>query len=161
MQPLPAAPVVKAMKLANLPDPLPKRPAGAPLADSGCLPDYPDIAIKLSDKLTLWGVCNGIGAYNQDYRYWIVGDGKPRLAHFNIPGLKPDVDPGTATNLNLADDGVTLNSLAKGRGLGDCGTSADWVWDGQTFKLISYRELDVCSGVTIDDWPVLFTATKG
>ncbi|MEK1890597.1 MAG: DUF1176 domain-containing protein [Phyllobacterium sp.] len=160
--PLPVASVVRAVKLTEIPDPLPKRPEGVkePPADSGCTSDFPDMAIKLSNKLTLWGVCNATGAYNIDYTYWIVGEGKPRLARFNIPGLKTDFYPGTATNLSLADDSVTLNSFAKGRGLGDCGTSADWVWDGEGLRLARYSELDACSGVVSDDWPVLFQAKK-
>jgi hypothetical protein len=40
----------------------------------------------------------------------------------------------------------TLDSYAKGRGLGDCGTLASWVWDGKMFRLSSYQALTVCLG---------------
>ena len=39
-----------------------------------------------------------------------------------------------------------LTSFAKGRGLGDCGTFADYAWDGQRFRLVERREMDECRG---------------
>jgi hypothetical protein len=48
--------------------------------------------------------------------------------------IEPDWDPATAT----------LNSHAKGRGLGDCGTDQSWVWDGARFRMTQYKALDAC-----------------
>lgn len=39
-----------------------------------------------------------------------------------------------------------LSSLAKGRGIGDCGASEDYVWDGERFRLIESRAMHVCRG---------------
>ena len=43
-------------------------------------------------------------------------------------------------------DGGILGSFAKGRGLGDCGTMASYVWDGQRFRLTERSEMDECRG---------------
>ena len=159
------APEFKAVALTNLADPLPKRPDGieASPTDSGCeIADYPDSAVRLSEELTLWGVCNQVGAYNIEYAYWIVGNGEPVRASFDLPGRKPDTDtaPGVMTNLGLMQDGVTLSAIFKGEGIGDCGEQSDWVWDGAQFRLIRLTQLDQCRGVPSDDWPVLYRATK-
>jgi hypothetical protein len=39
-----------------------------------------------------------------------------------------------------------LSSLAKGRGIGDCGASENYVWDGGEFRLIESRAMHVCRG---------------
>ena len=52
-----------------------------------------------------------------------------------------------------------LGSFAKGRGLGDCGDEAQWIWDGRAFQILSMRVMPVCRGVPGDDWPVLYQAT--
>lgn len=51
---------------------------------------------------------------------------------------EPDFEPATGT----------LSTFAKGRGLGDCGLTARWIWDGDTFKLSALRPqwpVDFCS----------------
>ena len=159
------APGFKAVALSTLADPLPARPEGiaASPADSGCeIADYPDQAIRLSAELTLWGVCNQVGAYNIDFAYWIVGKEKPARANFDMPGRKPDADTGAGvmTNFALLEDGFTLSAIFKGEGIGDCGEQSDWVWDGAQFRLIRLAQLDQCRGVPSDDWPVLYEATK-
>ena len=49
-----------------------------------------------------------------------------------------------------------LMSYAKGRGLGDCGSSQSYVWDGSTFRLIEMRMMNQCRGAW--DWIPLWRA---
>ena len=49
---------------------------------------------------------------------------------------------------------ATLSYSNKGRGVGDCGDSATWRFDGNNFVLASYSSLNRCGGVLPDDWPV-------
>jgi hypothetical protein len=51
----------------------------------------------------------------------------------------------------------SLSSFARGRPLGDCGTSETYVWDGTMFRLIQARAMPVCRGAW--EWPVLWSAT--
>jgi hypothetical protein len=50
----------------------------------------------------------------------------------------------------------TLSSVAKGRGLGDCGQAESYIWDGAQFRLISAFGLDQCRGGL--DWLTLWQA---
>lgn len=43
-----------------------------------------------------------------------------------------------------------LSAFAKGRGLGDCGHSAEYIWDGKQFRLIRAQEMPQCQGSM--DW---------
>ena len=59
-------------------------------------------------------------------------------------------DPGTGT----------LSVHAKGRGLGDCGMSASWIWDGKAFRLSEMSLQQACGGVAPGDWPTLFRSSR-
>lgn len=70
------------------------------------------------------------------------------IAHFDFaPGFtgEPGKPPLVVNALWDSRRGV-LSSLAKGRGIGDCGASEDYVWDGTTFRLIESRAMHVCRG---------------
>ncbi len=56
-----------------------------------------------------------------------------------------DYDPATAT----------LSTASKGRGLADCGMSANWVFDGSGFQPTTLAYQDTCGGEA-GDWPTLF-----
>ncbi len=42
----------------------------------------------------------------------------------------------------------TLSSFAKGRGIGDCGNSAQYIWDGSKFRLTQATAMSECRGAT-------------
>jgi hypothetical protein len=50
----------------------------------------------------------------------------------------------------------TLSTFNKGRGIGDCGTSADYVWDGNMFRLTHARSMEKCQGSL--DWITVWRA---
>ncbi|WP_161790382.1 DUF1176 domain-containing protein, partial [Inquilinus limosus] len=62
--------------------------------------------------------------------------------------IDPDYDPATGT----------LMSAGRGRGMGDCGSSARWVFDGKDFRIARYSFQDSCRGLP-GDWPVLWRTT--
>ena len=43
-------------------------------------------------------------------------------------------------------NGGVLQEYSKGRGLGDCGTRADYGWDGARFRLVHQEEMGECRG---------------
>jgi Protein of unknown function (DUF1176) len=49
-----------------------------------------------------------------------------------------------------------LSSHNKGRGIGDCGQSANYVWDGEMFRLTQARVMDACRGSL--DWITVWRA---
>jgi hypothetical protein len=44
----------------------------------------------------------------------------------------------------------TLSSFHKGRGVGDCGSSGEWRWNGKDFELKRYWNKDECDGQPFD-----------
>jgi len=53
-------------------------------------------------------------------------------------------------------DTQSLSSYYKSRGIGDCGQSADYVWDGEMFRLTRSRAMDKCRGSL--DWITVWRA---
>ncbi|WP_052134321.1 DUF1176 domain-containing protein [Sphingomonas sp. 37zxx] len=87
------------------------------------------------------------GAYNEIAALFIIGaDGKPVPARLDADaGMNPDPQPvPSAVNAGFAD-GV-LSTYAKGRGLGDCGTSQSYVWDGDRLRLSEMATMSECRG---------------
>ncbi|HEX7873665.1 MAG TPA: DUF1176 domain-containing protein [Sphingobium sp.] len=81
------------------------------------------------------------------------------VARFDFaPGFtgEPGKPPLVVNALWDAKRGV-LSSLAKGRGVGDCGASEDYVWDGAQFRLVESRAMHVCRGAW--EWIRLWEAS--
>jgi hypothetical protein len=102
------------------------------------------------------------GAYNVSAVPLIVrgppGERSLSIAHFDFsPGFtgEPGKPPLVVNALWDAHRGV-LSSLAKGRGIGDCGASENYVWDGTMFRLIESRAMHVCRGAW--EWIKLWEA---
>jgi len=100
----------------------------------------------------------GNGAYNFTSRAYILAAGvKPVVAAFdNPPGMAPDGPPDL---VNAGFDAKTgrLESFSKGRGLGDCGSSESYVWDGAMFRLVEQRVMSECRGSV--NWLRVWRAT--
>ena len=73
------------------------------------------------------------------------------------PGANPASDD-ELQNVTYDPKTHTLTSVAKGRGIGDCGSNETWLWDGKAFRLLRETEMDACRGVLIDDWPTRYVA---
>lgn len=74
--------------------------------------------------------------------------------------MATDEGRGTArdafTNAGYNNDDSVLYHMAKGRGMADCGESANWVFDGRDFRLTEWHYLDSCRGGEPGDWPALW-----
>ncbi|MBO9559260.1 MAG: DUF1176 domain-containing protein [Caulobacter sp.] len=138
---------------------LPTKPPAAVLALAGktdCDMAFdggqkPDVTRLSADKV-LWQIPCGGGAYNFDSLFVVVDKaGKAALAP--IEGL----DDGMATNAGYDPKARILSSYSKGRGIGDCGSSTDWVWTGEVFATSQGTIMPVCRGYGYD-WPTAFHA---
>ncbi len=111
-------------------------------------PDQHD-AIQIADGTTLVLLACGTGAYNLGTVPLIAraGSGAIAAAPFDVDDV---IDDGLPRLVNAAwDDGrrlLTTHSLA--RGIGDCGTRADYGWDGTRFRLVRQAEMGECRGAT-------------
>lgn len=121
--------------------------------------DLPVERYRLDGETTLVLLPCGSGAYNYNSAAFILRGGKGVPAEFDTaPDWYDGEEPGVLTNASFStSDGMVLTSSQKGRGIGDCGTSQSWVWDGSRFRMIEARSLGECRGSV--NWLTVFRAT--
>ncbi|MEY3657979.1 MAG: hypothetical protein RL425_740 [Pseudomonadota bacterium] len=112
-------------------------------------------AVRLDGKTWLGLIPCAMGSYNiLTAPVLISGQGKARKAKRAEFDFLPSASTSVASPLlaNASWDPMTgeLTSYAKGRGLGDCGTTETYVWDGRRFRLITQFAMGECRGVL--DW---------
>jgi hypothetical protein len=94
----------------------------------------------------------GNGAYNYFTGVYVLDEkGPPRAAQFDVPpGMgEPSTDStGELTNGDWDPKTRTLGSYEKGRGLGDCGSTETYAWDGHRFRLTEQALMGECRGST-------------
>ncbi len=139
----------------------------AGLTDDSCEPLDPESGMRdeawgVDDRALVKLLCYR-GAYNFGSSWFLVdGDAITALA-FPIPaengGAAMD-STADLVNADLAAGSGQLSSFNKGRGIGDCGSSGQWRWDGERFQLESYATMGDCRGVTPDLWPVLWRSAE-
>ena len=167
---VPAPPPLPALAPAPAPKPLAQRDAerlaaavrkakAGVLEDEGCDGPSNDEAVALTDTDALVLLECESAAYQESSLVFRV----PRNAPAKATLLQFDTLPGNAPQDEVwlagydADSGI-LAHHAKGRGLGDCGDDAQWQFDGKSFHLLEYRQMQRCGGLPFDDWPVLWRA---
>lgn len=109
-------------------------------------------AWRLSADKVLWQIPCGGGAYNFN-ELFVVVDKAGRAALASLEG----VEDGLATNADYDPKTRILTAYGKGRGIGDCGESSEWVWTGDVFTLFRATTMPVCRGYGYD-WPIVFRA---
>jgi hypothetical protein len=171
-----AIPAPPAMPTISVPRPgtakIPDRPPAAVLARSGklCGDDGGEVAhadtYRLSGNLLLYAfTCKELsGPYNYHSAFLVAPADQPQAARRPLlkapAGFGADTSAETLVNAEFIQDTLTLTTFNKGRGLGDCGMSVEWVWNGREFVLSAYRTMPRCAGVPPDDWPVLYQAAR-
>lgn len=101
----------------------------------------------------------GSGAYNfSSVPYVMSAGGDPVVARFDYPPGETLAEELHATLVNATFDAKTgqLSSYSKGRGVGDCGASEAYVWDGARFRLVEARQMPECRGSV--NWLTLYRA---
>lgn len=71
------------------------------------------------------------GAYNEGYGFWVMDKALKGQAKFI-----------TNSATSYGDGVISLGQ--RGRGIGDCWASAEWVWDGKTFQKSSESTTGMC-----------------
>jgi hypothetical protein len=112
-------------------------------------------AYALDTRQTLVILGCGAGAYNSNEQIYTVTNGDPKTTVPLIPeGVEKDDDIFINTSFDPAT--LSLHHHYKGRGIGDCGESREWVYNGKSFRLVAATEMAECRGRV--DWPVTFRA---
>lgn len=86
---------------------------------------------------------------------------QPRPAMLEQPPKQGDAEAdNVVVNYEFDAKTLTLTSLDKARGLGDCGRTRKWVWTGELFALLEAADMEQCPGALPDDWPTVFRAAR-
>ncbi|WP_312049957.1 DUF1176 domain-containing protein [Acinetobacter courvalinii] len=89
---------------------------------------------KLTNKKVLAMTLCWRGAYNEGYGAWVLDDSLANKTNF------------VTEQASEFYNGI-LSSSQKGRGIGDCWASDEWVWDGQNFVHTLDRWTGMCKGL--------------
>ncbi|MDH0564376.1 DUF1176 domain-containing protein [Acinetobacter courvalinii] len=89
---------------------------------------------KLTNKKVLAMTLCWRGAYNEGYGAWVLDDSLANKANF------------VTEQASEFYNGI-ISSSQKGRGIGDCWASDEWVWDGQRFVHTQDRWTGMCKGL--------------
>lgn len=99
----------------------------------------------------------GAGAYNfssgvyigqqDNFARWSFA---PARFDYGATGFGEDSKIPLLVNADWDAGTQTITSYAKGRGIGDCGSSESWVWDGAMFRLTAATMMGECRGSL--DW---------
>ncbi|MBJ3815123.1 DUF1176 domain-containing protein [Shimwellia pseudoproteus] len=118
------------------------------------------LAALSGDKALIMIDCEA-GAYNVVELAWLVSRTPPYAARplrLLLP-FSPANQPREVVLMNARYDEARneLATLAKWRGVGDCGVATRWRFDGQRFQLVRYAQESQCDGWHgADSWPTLW-----
>ena len=115
-------------------------------------------AFALDERNALVILPCGMGAYQG----WSLVSIVPRTANGAPVPFRPvlpfrgNTPENSLTEPYFDPDTGILVFSAKGRGLADCGITAEWSWDGRQFQLRGAAFQDACGGSQPGDWPTLY-----
>lgn len=101
------------------------------------------------------------GAYNVIGALFVIDGAKVTPAQVDAPAgfdaTGADSQTPVHSVINGDFGGDMLTSYAKGRGLGDCGSSQGFAWDGKRYRLVTQDDMGECRGNTnfIGTWRAL------
>ncbi|PVZ10440.1 MULTISPECIES: DUF1176 domain-containing protein [unclassified Pseudomonas] len=112
-------------------------------------------ALNASQALVL--IKTGCAAYNCTYSLYLAPLEHPEQARkVDLPQPTPvaDDEPGGDFSFDPARGELTSEFMAMG--MGGCGTSIRWRFDGSGFALADARQMSACMGLAEAYWPVLW-----
>ena len=137
---------------------------GTGFEDQDLIGDFGGIELALDNETTVKHYiipCGGPGAYNLVYAAYMfdASTGAVRKMTFPTMGPKGPTVQQLIVNMSWDEQTSQVSAYSKGRGLGDCGTSSIWEWDGNgmygNFVLVEERTKEDCDG-NYDDWPLVW-----
>jgi hypothetical protein len=166
----PALPVVNAAKPGAAPQDKTFPKAVLAKGRAACGKDDPnpeagEINALSGNLLGYWFECRAMsGAYNSWSALFIAPRDKPEAARLvQLPYPRGEVanegiEKHLIVNAGFDEKTLKLTMFSKSRGPGDCGSAAEWVFDGKEFRLTRYQAMPICAGLVSDEWPVIYRA---
>lgn len=111
----------------------------------------------LTAQRALTVVLSDCAAYTCDYQIssWSRSD-PPQWKALHRQAVPMENADGSGGAHYDPETGV-LSTYYLTRGIGDCGETAQWLFDGETFQLSDYRKMPTCNGLSSGDWPRLWS----
>ncbi|OLF53634.1 DUF1176 domain-containing protein [Pseudomonas chlororaphis] len=130
---------------------------GTPNDDEDSVAEPQVEVYPLSAQRALTVVLSDCAAYNCDYLIssWSRSD-PPQLQTLHRQALPLDNADGSGGADYDPKTGV-LSTFYLARGIGDCGETGRWLFDGEAFQLSDYRKMPTCNGLSSEDWPRLWS----
>ena len=143
-------------------------------ADLGVCTDFLDEEVAreqsqiyaLNSEQYLVEVLCFMAAYQGSYEYWLYEPGTEAIAPLSFQvfyedgeGAWQSVQTQPLAGLPTYDPAQQeLTLFTKYRGAGDCGSYANYQWQGSSFELVEFRAKSDCDGVALDveDYPVIY-----
>ena len=122
--------------------------------------DGSDGAFPLDDSTRLVVVACSRGAYNVSSQFWLVPGrdvAKAKPAEFEGNRDKPGNE---LVNADFDPKSGRVMFFAKGRGIGDCGASGSYGWNGTRFAVLQRSGMNECRLIPGDDWITLFRSQE-
>ena len=119
------------------------------------VPNRPDIeSYRLPGGFVLHVAPCFAGAYNFTQLYFLERRGELQLLYFADYG---DAWTGTNQLFNSEYDPKTgwLSASYKGRGVGGCGSTGQWIWSGYSFRLVEFTVWPDCDQPS-EEWTVVY-----
>lgn len=132
--------------------------------DKDLSPDSANIFV-LDDRKYLVEIICFLGAYQSNYQYLVFDRTSKAIEIINFDTFDNSSDNLKLTYTNIingmTDFDVTEQSLtviSKSRGMGDCGSFAQYKWNKDSFKLIEYRYKKDCDEVYLppENYPLIY-----
>lgn len=132
--------------------------------------EYPDMkgeGHEIAPQTQLWLMPCSRGAYNFNSNAILLkGTGNAQLLKLDSwksaeqwSASRFEQDQEEITNASFDPQTMSINFFSKGRGIGDCGSSGAYTWDGTRFRMTEYSLMGECRGVPLDDWFRLWRTT--
>lgn len=111
----------------------------------------PDVVRTSGGRLLAIQPCSA-GAYNVIGALFVIDGTRVTPAEVDAPAgfeaTGADSQTPVHSVINGTFGGDMLTSYAKGRGLGDCGSSQGFAWDGKRYRLVTQDDMRECRGNT-------------
>lgn len=122
---------------------------------NGFPPSSLGFSVPMGDQARLYVLaCGSAGAYNEPSRLYLQDGDSADL--FPVASMSTDGPVASLTIWNAAWDGDRLISFMKGRGIGDCGSYAEYALDPEALqlRLVEARDQPECNGEEdMSQWP--------
>jgi uncharacterized protein DUF1176 len=134
---------------------IPRQVIEAGLKSADCNVAYEEATTRLDDPYVLGDgqelqeILCWRAAYQYAGIFFVYSEASPdqaRLLTFRFPQVRGVESRSSVTSPEYDEKTKLLTSIHKGRGVGDCGSSGEWMWNGHDFLLQRYWLKVDCNG---------------